>query len=77
MADYASPSEEGTGKTAIERDWDENKLELSQEERWDRGMENERVNIRLAYDDLDFMAGNQWPEKTLPRAQGRMNPARS
>lgn len=29
--------------------------------RWNRGMDRERENIKLAYDDLDFLAGNQWP----------------
>lgn len=29
--------------------------------RYDRAMERERENINLAYDDLDFLAGNQWP----------------
>lgn len=29
--------------------------------RYNRAMERERDNIKLAYDDLDFLAGNQWP----------------
>lgn len=31
-------------------------------QRWDRAMDRERENIKLAYEDLDFLAGNQWPE---------------
>jgi hypothetical protein len=30
-------------------------------ERYTRAMDRERENIRLAYEDLDFEAGNQWP----------------
>lgn len=29
--------------------------------RYTRAMDHERENIQLAYDDLEFMAGNQWP----------------
>lgn len=30
-------------------------------ERWDRSLDKERENIRLAYEDLNFLAGDQWP----------------
>lgn len=30
--------------------------------RYDRAMDHERENIQLAYDDLEFMAGRQWPD---------------
>lgn len=41
--------------------------------RWDRGMDRERDNIKLAYDDLEFLAGNQWPQEV---AETRNNESR-
>jgi len=84
MADYANPDKDtGISKTQIEKDWEQGKLELSREEkdellsiargRWDRAMDRERENMRLAYDDLDFLAGNQWPVDVaaMRNAEGR------
>lgn len=58
-------------KEGAKNDVDADDLKLSQSEkdallklareRWTRGMDRERQNIKLAYEDLDFEAGNQWP----------------
>lgn len=84
MASYASSDkDDGASKTAIQKDWEENEIELTQAEkdellalariRWDRGIDRERENMRLANDDLDFLAGNQWPADVaaMRNAEGR------
>lgn len=38
---------------------------------YDRGHTKERDNIRLAYEDLEFLAGNQWTKADLDRRVGR------
>src|SRR6185312_11087220 len=43
-------------------------------ERWSRAMERERQNIKLAYDDLDFMAGNQWPPEVAAARNAESRP---
>lgn len=42
--------------------------------RYDRAMERERDNIRLAYEDLDFLAGNQWPNDVAITRQNESRP---
>ena len=42
--------------------------------RWDRGMDAERENIRLAYDDLEFEAGNQWPQTVAKTRENESRP---
>jgi hypothetical protein len=39
--------------------------------RYDAAYEREESNIREAYDDLDFLAGNQWPAEALEARKGR------
>lgn len=43
-------------------------------ERWTRGMDRERGNIQLAYDDLDFMGGNQWPKDVMEARTSESRP---
>ncbi len=43
-------------------------------ERWSRGMDRERENIKLAYEDLDFMAGNQWPAEVAKTRNAESRP---
>lgn len=64
MADYEANADDkpGEGETELKLSRKEkDELLKTARARWDRGMDNERENIKLAYDDLDFMAGNQWP----------------
>lgn len=42
--------------------------------RWDRAMDRERENIRLAYEDLDFLAGDQWPETVAQTRNAESRP---
>jgi len=42
--------------------------------RHDRAMERERENIKLAYDDLDFLAGNQWPSEIVKTRNDESRP---
>lgn len=64
MAEYEASADDkpGEGETELKLSRKEkDELLKTARARWDRGMDNERENIKLAYDDLDFMAGNQWP----------------
>ena len=40
-------------------------------ERYDRAYEHDRQNALEAYDDLDFQAGNQWPDDAKEARKGR------
>lgn len=42
--------------------------------RYTRAMEHERENIKLAYEDLEFMAGKQWPEDVANERSGEGRP---
>lgn len=54
MADYNTTRETKADKDGI--------LELARK-RWDAAYERERSNIAAAYEDLEFLAGDQWDEK--------------
>jgi hypothetical protein len=55
MADYS-------GKKKLNKS-DADEILKEARERWDRAYEKEEENMVLAYEDLQFMAGNQWPER--------------
>ena len=67
--------------TADKPDKDDKKLSKKERDgildlarkRYTRAMEHERENIQLAYDDLEFMAGRQWPDdvKNERTSEGR------
>lgn len=42
--------------------------------RYDRAMERERDNITLAYEDLEFLAGKQWPADLVKVREGESRP---
>jgi len=44
-------------------------------ERWQRAEERERQNMEDAYEDLEFYAGEQWPEKEKSRLETEGRPA--
>lgn len=48
-------------------------LELGRK-RYSRAMDHERENIQLAYDDLEFMAGRQWPDEVRNERVGEGRP---
>lgn len=41
---------------------------------WTRGMDAEKDNIAAAYEDLDFLAGNQWPSTVLKTRESESRP---
>lgn len=43
-------------------------------DRYDRAMERERDNIEAAYDDLEFLAGKQWPDKLVTTRENESRP---
>jgi len=44
-------------------------------ERWRRAEDRERDNMLLAYEDLEFYAGDQWPEGEEEKLQAEGRPA--
>lgn len=44
---------------------DKDELLKTARARYSRAMDNERENITLAYDDLEFLAGRQWPDEVV------------
>src|SRR5205814_8863259 len=42
--------------------------------RWTAGHERERDNIDLAYDDLEFLEGDQWPADAGPARESEERP---
>src|SRR4051794_94486 len=76
MADYEAAqkikddSEPELKLTRAEKD----KLLKDARARWDRAMDRERDNIRLAYEDLDFLAGNQWPANLIQERNDESRP---
>ena len=77
MASYA------TSETSADKP-DTKKPKLTNEEkaallkearaRYDRAMEKERDNIQLAYDDLEFLAGKQWPTDLIKVRESESRP---
>lgn len=77
MAEYeAAPDKDGQPAK------DEKKLSQKEKaallsmarKRYDRAMDRERENIRLAYDDLEFLAGKQWPDEVCKEREGESRP---
>lgn len=87
MAEYEATADNESGERGAmpKNDMPQTELRLSREEkqeivrtardRWDRAMACERENINLAYDDLEFLAGNQTPADIIKmrEAEGRPN----
>lgn len=77
MATYAS------SETAADKP-EKNKPKLTTEEktallkqarqRYDRAMERERENIQMAYEDLEFLAGKQWPDDLVKTRENESRP---
>lgn len=64
MADYEPPDDKEKAEPRAKLSLDEkSKLLALARKRYDRAMDRERENISLAYDDLEFLAGKQWPNE--------------
>jgi hypothetical protein len=67
---YAQPAE-ATATSRHDEDDDVHALALK---RWQAGYERDRDNIDAAYEDLEFLEGNQWPAEAIAIRQSEDRP---
>ena len=78
----AGPGDAKTYESTDETDRDESAKKPEQDEdihalalkRWQAGYERDRDNIDAAYEDLEFLEGNQWPAEAIAIRQNEDRP---
>ena len=71
---YAQPVEEAAHDQERSDQTDPDDVHALALKRWQAGYERDRDNIDAAYEDLEFLEGNQWPAEAITIRQSEDRP---